>query len=713
MNHTDKHRIFNIRYDILICLFLIIAILVVYWQVRNHTFINLDDGSYILNNPHIRDGLNFEGIAWAFSFPGFDYWHPLTWLSHMLDCHLYGLSPGMHHQISLILHIVNSMLLFLVFKRMTGKLWRSAFVAVLFALHPLNVESVSWLAERKNVLSTLFWLLTMLSYIYYSKRPNFYRYLLILFVFVLGLMSKPMLVTLPFVLLMLDYWPLCRFKLVQSGDGNQETRKSIKASFQQPLVLRLVLEKLPLLSLSAVCIYLSSLSIQHLDIVISTVTVPMKHRIANALVSYVGYIKKMVWPHNLAVFYPYPQTFPLWQTVGAGLLLLCISFLVLRAVRSKPYLTVGWLWYIGTLVPAIGLVQAGLWPAMADRFAYVPLIGLFIVIAWGVPDLVVRWHYRKIKLATIAVALLAILMATTYLQVGYWRNSITLFKHTLDVTYNNHIAHHKLGEALAVQGKTAAAARHYTEALRIKPDFFATHLNLGIILRDEGKLNEAIGHISKAISQKPDYAEAHNELGIALSEQGSYDSAIKHYLKALRIKTDYTRAHNNIGIALSQQGNDKKAISHFYEAIRIDSSYSNAYFNLGKIFAYQGKIEEAIPYYRKAIHYSPNMAIALYDLSRIAASHNNEKFRNGEEAIELAERLCKITRYDQPLALDALAAAYAETGKFDEAVTITKKAIELALKKGSQKLALVLKKRLQLYQAGCPYRQIRAVEGNS
>jgi tetratricopeptide (TPR) repeat protein len=350
---------------------------------------------------------------------------------------------------------------------------------------------------------------------------------------------------------------------------------------------------------------------------------------------------------------------------------------------------------------------------MSDRFAYVPLIGLFIVIAWGVPDLVVRWHYREIKLATIIVALLAILMATTYLQVGYWKNSITLFKHALDVTYNNHIAHHKLGEALAVQGKTAAAARHYTEALRIKPDFFATHLNLGIILRSEGKLNEAIGHISKVISQKPDYAEAHNELGIALSEQGNYDSAIKHYLKALKIKTDYASAHNNIGIALSRQGNDKKAISHFYEALRIDSSYSNAYFNLGNIFASQEKIKEAILYYRKAIHYSPNMAIALYNLSWISASHINKKFRNGEEAIELAEKLCKITRYNQPLALDVLAAAYAETGKFNEAVVITKKAIELALKKGSQKLALVLKKRLQLYQAGRPYRQTHNKKGNS
>jgi tetratricopeptide (TPR) repeat protein len=604
------------------------------------------------------------------------------------------------------------MLLFLVFKRMTGKLWRSAFVAVLFALHPLNVESVAWLAERKNVLSTFFWLLTMLSYIYYSKRPNFNRYLLILFVFVLGLMSKPMLVTLPFVLLMLDYWPLCRFKLVQSGDGNQETRKSIKSSFQQPLVLRLVLEKIPLLSLSALCIYLSSLSVQRLGIVISTATVPMKHRIANALVSYVCYIKKMMWPNNLAAYYPYPQTLPLWQVAGAGLLLVCISFLVFRAVRSKPYLVVGWLWYIGTLVPAIGLVQAGLWPAMADRFAYVPLIGLFIVIAWGVPDLVVRWHYREIKLATIAVALLAILMATTYLQVGYWRNSITLFKHALDVTYNNHIAHHKLGEALAVQGKTAAAARHYTEALRIKPDFFATHLNLGIILRDEGKLNEAIDHFSRALHLKPDRAEAYFELGITLEKQGSFEAAIRHYLEVLQIKPDYAKAQNNLGVILSRQKKDKKAIFHFYEAIRIDPDYAEAYYNLGIVYAKQRNIEIAILHYKKALYLNPNMAQALYNLSWILASCEDERFRNGEEAVKLAEKLCKLALYNQPLALDALAAAYAETGRFDEAVTAAKKALGLAFEQGPNELVLALKKRLQLYQAGRPYRQTPSGESS-
>ncbi|MGD9106844.1 MAG: tetratricopeptide repeat protein, partial [Desulfobacterales bacterium] len=655
-------------------------------------------------NTHVREGLTLKGIKWAFSFPGYDYWHPLTWVSHMLDCHLYGLMPGMHHQINVILHILNSMLLFLVFKRMTGAVWKSAFVAALFAVHPLNVESVAWVAERKNVLSTFFWLLTMLIYSHYSQRPSFYKYLMIFFVFALGLMSKPMLATLPFVLLLLDYWPLRRFELGHSY-GYKNNQKSMRSGFRWPLFLRLILEKIPLLALSIAGIFLSSIALHRLGIVIPTASVPMKLRVANALVSYFSYINKMVWPHNLAVYYPYPKILPLWQVAGSGVLLIFISVMVFRTIRSKPYLTVGWLWYVGTLVPAIGLVQAGLWPAVADRFAYVPLIGLFLIIAWGVPDLAARWCYRKLKLAALAAALLVNFMVTTWIQVGYWRNSITLFKRTLDVTENNYIAHHKLGEALAAEDRIAAAIRHYSEALQIKSDFFASHLNLGIVLKREGKLDDAIRHFSKALRIKPDSAEAHNELGISLKEQVNFDGAIRHYHEALRIKSDYADAHNNIGVVLALQGNDEKAIYHFRESLRIDSKNSDAYFNLGKIYSLQGKIEDAIRYYREALHYNPNMIPALYNLSWITAIHEDEKFRDGEEAVKLAERLCKITEYNQPLALDALAAAYAETGRFDAAVLTVKRALELALQDGPKDLAQDLKKRLEGYQAGRPYRQ--------
>lgn len=701
---TDRKN-HKLRPDILVCLFLLIAILVVYWQIRNHALINFDDIPFILMNPHVRNGLSFKGIAWAFSFPGHDYWHPLTWLSHMLDCHLYGLKFGMHHQISLILHILNSILLFLAFKKMTGAVWKSAFIAVVFALHPINVESVAWLAERKNVLSLFFGLLTILAYIHYSKRPSVLKYLPMLFVYALGLMSKPMVATLPFALLLLDYWPLCRINLTHSVGNNQKPTEPNNTRFQKSRALHLVLEKIPMFMLSALCIFLSSLAVQRLGSVISTASVPMTLRIENALVSYISYIAKMIWPHNLAVYYPFPQTLPLWQVAGAGLLLVCISFLVLLKVRSKPYLAVGWFWYIGTLVPVVGLVQAGLWPAIADRFTYVPFIGLFIIIAWGVPDLFDQWHYREIKLSILAAAFFATLAATTYQQVGYWRNSITLFEHALDVTTNNYIAHQKLGEALKLQNKNAAAANHYLEALRIKPDMFATQLFLGMLLRDEGELNKAINHLSKALRLKPDRSEPYYELGVTLEKQGDFDGAIRHYLEALRIKPDLAKAQNNLGIILARQKKDKEAIFHFHEAIRIDSDYTDSYFNLAVMYANQKKIEKAIRYYKKALYLNPNMAQALYNLSWILISSEDKKFRNGEEAVKLTERLCKITQNHQWLALDALAAAYAETGRFDKAVSVAQKALELALKQGSNELVLGIKKRLILYQNGCPYRK--------
>ena len=653
MFNADNHP----RLKYIVCLFLVVTTLVAYWQLPTHDFLDFDDNWYITENTNVHEGLTHKSIAWAFSSPDFGYWHPLTWLSHILAFQLFGLKSGMHHLTNLFLHITNTLLLFLVLKRITGALWQSAFVATIFALHPLNVESVAWVSERKNVLSTFFWMLTILSYVRYTERPGFFRYILTLFVFVLGLMTKPMLVTLPFALLLLDYWPLCRFNLSQSGN---ETHKSNNTGFQGLLVLRLVLEKIPLLVFSAICVNLSSLSVQRLGIIISTASVPINLRIANALVSYVSYIKKMIWPNNLAVFYPYPDALPLWQVVISGLILIGISILVLWAVRSKPYLSIGWFWYMGTLVPVIGLVQVGLWPAIADRFAYVPLIGLFIVIAWGVPDLVVRWRHRKAGLAAIAATLFTILMATTWLQIQHWQNGVTLFTHNLNVTHNNSLAHNELGNALKQQGKFDKAMFHYYKALQINPC----------------------------------YAEAHNNLGFTLARQKDYQDAIYHYNEALRIKPTYTEAHNNLATALLYQGNDKEAIYHYYEALKSNPKYAGAYYNLGKIFANQGKTENAIFHFQKALQNDPDMTQALYNLSWIGATSEDDKFRNSIEAIKLAEKLCKLQNYSQPLSLDALAAAYAESGRFAEAVLTAQKGLELALRMGPKELALGLENRL-------------------
>ena len=659
------------RWKFIVSLFLVVMILTAYWQLPAHDFLEFDDNNHITQNAHVHNGITWESIAWAFSITDVAYWHPLTWVSHMLDYQLFGLKSGMHHLMNLFLHMASSLLLFLVLNRMTGALWQSAFVAAMFALHPLNVESVAWASERKNVLSTFFWMLTLMAYAAYAERPGINRYLLILLVFASGLMAKPMLVTLPLVFLLLDYWPLCRFNLERPDSGNQEGDTSLFAGFQRSPILRLLSEKIPLLILSAGCIYVSSLSMKHLGVVISTASVPMKLRIANALVSYLSYIQKMIWPFNLAVYYPYPQTLPWWQIAGSGFFLVCVSVTALYNVKRKPYLATGWFWYIGTLVPAIGLVQAGLWPAIADRFAYVPLIGLFMIVAWGVPEIIAKYHYKRIVLIIGAFVVLSAFMTCTWFQVRHWQNGVTLFTHNLNVTHNNSLAHYELGNALEQQGNFEKALLHYFKALAINPN----------------------------------YAEAHNHLGHNLARQKKYKDAIYHYNEALRIKPTYTEAHNNLGTVLAYQGNFKEAVYHFNKALESNPKYAGAYYNLGKLYANHGKIEKAILLYQKALKLNPENTQALYNLSWLTATHENEKFRNGEKAVELGEKLCKITQYNQPLALDALAAAYAETGRFDTAVLTAQRALKLAQVLGPQELALGLKKRLQLYKTERPFRQ--------
>ncbi len=615
----------NIRRDILVCLFLVLTTLAVYWQVGDHEFVNFDDDLYVTENYHVQRGLTLENINWAFSFTDKEktYWHPLTWLSHMLDCQLYGLSPGMHHLTNLVLHIVSTLLLFLVFNRMTGALWRSAFIAALFALHPLNVDSVAWVAERKNLLSTFFWMLTMLAYVRYTERPGIYRYLLTFLVFALGLLAKPMLVTLPLVLLLLDYWPLGRVRFGQSGGEGS-------------IAFRLILEKVPLLALSVVSIFLSSLSLHRAGAVVPMELVPMKLRIANALVSYIKYIGKMIWPENLAVLYPYPHMVPMWQTIGALLLLVCVSVLVVRMMRRMPCLVTGWLWYLGTLVPVIGLVQAGLWPAMADRFTYVPLIGLFVMIAWGVPELVAGWRYRDAGLAAIAAVLLSILMTTTWFQVQNWRNSIVLFKHTLNVTAGNSVVHNNLGEALACEGRMEEAVIHFAEALRIDPAYHKAHNNMGAALRHQGRIEEAITHFQEALRIKPAYAEAHNNLGVALTRRGRVEEAISHFREALRIKPDYADAHYNMGVVLLSRGKAKDAIFHFRQVLRIKPDYAKAHYGLGAVLLSRGMVEEAAAHFREVLRIKPgyagahnNLGVALMRQGMVeeAATHFREVLR--------------------------------------------------------------------------------------
>jgi len=573
-NSTHKDTLFGIRLDLLVCLLLGLITLAVYWQVTNHELTSFDDDLYVTDNHHVQAGLTLKSFAWSFSFKEKDrtYWHPLTWLSHILDCQLYGLNPGMHHLTNLIFHMASSIFLFLVLSRMTSALWRSAFVAALFALHPLNVDSVAWVAERKNVLSTFFWMLAMLAYAYYSERPGLYRYLLTFFSFALGLLAKPMLATLPFVLFLLDYWPLGRLR-----------------SPTIPSVFRLVLEKVPFFALSGVAIYLSASSLKDVASVIPMELRPMELRVANALVSYVSYIGKMIWPRDLAVHYPFPQMVPIWKAACAGLFLVLVSLVVLQAIKRKPYLSVGWLWFLGTLVPVIGLVQVGLWPAMADRWAYVPLIGLFIMIAWGVSDLVARWRHKETVLTSLSSAILLVLMTLSWTQVRYWKNSISLFEHALNVTTNNYVAHTHLGPALASQSKMNEAIRHYSEALRINPWEAKLHNNLAVALENQGRFAEAITHFSVALQIEPRYAKAHYNLGVVLVKQGRTAEAISRFSEALRINPEYADAHYNLGLAFANQGRLDEAIRHFSEALRVNPSFVQAHDNLKKALALREK----------------------------------------------------------------------------------------------------------------------------
>ena len=530
--------------EFIVCLLLIITTSVAYLPVRNYEFA-FDDGQYVVKNQYVRSGLNRKSIYWAFTTTYAANWHPLTWLSHMLDSELFGVNPGWHHLINILLHTANTLLLFFFLRTVTGALWRSGLVAVLFALHPLHVESVAWVAERKDVLSTFFWMLTMWGYVRYVRCPGVGRYVVVLLFFVMGLMAKPMLVTMPFVLLLLDYWPLCRLRFGQTGcDYNLPQRVSLP---------HLLWEKVPLLALAVGSSVITLIAQRSGGTLRTLQFIKPSVRIANASVSYVSYLKKMIWPSDLAVLYPYSKALAAWKVAGAVIFLVFISMLAIKALRQQPYFTVGWFWYLGTSVPVIGLVQVGS-QAMADRYTYVPLIGIFILIVWGTCELASNWPQRKIAFALIATTVVSSLLVTTRLQLSYWANNVTLFRHAVAVTANNYLAHNNLGVALSDKGKRGEAIAHYKEALAINPDYPDAHNNLGFELLTQGELDKAIFHFSQALLLKPDFMDAHNNLGVALIKMKKPEEAIYHLRQALRIEPDNVGVQYNLRKALQSVG---------------------------------------------------------------------------------------------------------------------------------------------------------------
>jgi tetratricopeptide (TPR) repeat protein len=864
-----------------ICIFLAAITWLVFGQAFRYEFVNYDDEVYITDNAAIRDGLSLKGIVWAFTHNVNLNWTPLAVISHMLDCQFYGTKAGWHHLTSILLHIATVIALFLVLKRLTGALWRSAFVAAVFAIHPLHVESVAWVAERRDVLCGLFFMLTIGAYARHVRKKSesnpalasglwSWSYGLVLFLFALALLSKPMAVTLPFVLLLLDYWPLQRI----SGSGGRFV--------SWPLIA----EKIPLLALCAAAC-LTTLFAQQ-----ETITsLPLPVRIGNALVSYVAYLGQMIYPVGLSIHYPHPGSgLAFWKIVAATILLLSISAAAVANWRKRPWFLVGWFWYLGMLVPVIGIVQVGS-QARADRYTYLPQIGLYLLLAWAVSESCAGWRHRRVVLGSLSAIISSVLIFCAHAQTSYWRNSETLWMHALDCTSDNAVAHSALGNALLEEGRADEAILHCQKALQLIPDYVDAHNDLGCALLEKervdeaieqfqkalqmeldqkavrknsgygllhkgsaaaennlgnallkkGRGDEAIAHFQKSLQTNPDYAEvhvnlgnallqkeqldealihfrkalelapadpevhfslgnalfqnkkvdeaivhfrkalelkphyspvynnlgnalllngrvdeaitcfqnglklkpndlethynfaaalmqkgnaeeaiphyqkvleinpefteAHFNLGNALLQKGKVDEAIDHYQKVLLSKPDLAEAHNNLGNALMQKGNVEEAIGSYKRVVQLKPEFVDAYNNLGNALLQKGNAEEAIAYFQKALELKPDDTGAQNNLAWVLATSPQASLRNGNKAVELAERANQRTGGENPNFLETLATAYAEAGRFNDAMQIARKAKKLALTTGQQSLVAQLEIESKLYEAGRPFHE--------
>jgi len=651
---------------VLICVFLAGATFGVYRQVLDNDFVNYDDPIYVTENKHLKKGLTWEGVAWAFTSERADNWHPLTWLSLMLDYELFGINAKGFHITNLVIHIVNTLLLFCFLKKVTGALWRSGFVAAVFALHPLHVQSVAWVAERKYVLSAMFWFLTMWAYVSYAKRGGVVRYVSALLLFTVGLLAKPMLVTLPFVLLLLDYWPLSRLRV--EGLSGADVERGDEAD-RCPGLLALLLEKVPFFVLAAVSSVVTVIVQQRGGAVIALEKLSLGVRIFNALVSYVMYIIKTFLPTRLAVYYPHPYPVPIWQVAGAILVLVLITVAVVFVRRR--YAVFGWLWYVGTLVPVIGLVQVGS-QARADRYMYIPMIGLLIMLGWGVGELAGRRVLRRVFVGLILGVCLLVLMVCTWLQVGYWQNSFTLLTHTICVTEGNFIAylnlgnfftkerkkageaipyyrraieihrkfvdaHYNLGVALGLERKYDEAIEEYYTVLRLREKHWQARLNLADALVKKGRLEEAINQYSRVAEINPNRVEVHNNFGLALVKRGDIDGAIKHYERSLEINPDSVEVLNNLGNAFVKQKRFDEAVLHLKKALSLDASFFKTYYNLGNALKQMGLIDEAVKYYGEAVQLRPDNADAHYRLGLVLGrlKEYDEAVMHYKKAIEL------------------------------------------------------------------------------
>jgi len=658
---------------IIIYLFLVAISLAVFGQTICYEFVNFDDDLYVYNAPAIRAGLTVKGLALAFTSPHARNWHPLTTISHMLDCQLYGLNAGGHHATNIVLHTIAVLLLFGVLRKSTGAVWKSAIVAALFAVHPLHVESVAWVSERKDVLSAVFFMLTLRAYLRYADAPSIGRYLLVAVMFAFGLMSKPMLVSTPIVLMLLDYWPLGR---IQNSKPRSQKSKVIT---RWSVIGGLLVEKVPLLAISAgSCVITFILQKRAIGAI---PPLPFLWRVQNAFVSYVIYAWKTLWPIDLAVFYPHPNdALAIWEILLAIGLLLAMTIAAIVFRRQRPYLFTGWCWYLGMLLPVIGLVQVGE-QGHADRYTYLPQIGLFVAVVWLAAELATGRRSRSRLAVTTAVAASVILALgwAAFIQTSYWRNSETLWTHALAVTSDNDVAHNNLGYLCVDRGELDKAISHFETAVRIRLSKRDPHYSVGS-------------------------AFVQMNLADALGRKGEPDEAMVHYEEAIKLQPNYADAYYNRGNILFAEGRIDDAIADWEKTLQIQPNDADAHTCLGNALLRRGSVKEAVAQYENAIALAPEDPHSRINIAWVLATAPDASIRDGIKAVEFAQQAMELSGGKDPQFLRTLAAAYAESGRFSEAITTAKQGIMIATMQGKSGLAHVLDEDVGLYRAHVPLR---------
>lgn len=684
----------------LISVILALGTLALYVPVLKFSYISFDDPQYVFANFHLSAGLNWKTLAWCFQSNYGSNWIPMVWFSYLVDYKLFGFNPAGYHATNVLLHAANAVLLFIVLKRTTGALWRSAMVAALFAWHPMHVESVAWIAERKDVLSTLFWLLTIWAYVNYAAKGCIDRYVLVVVLFTLGLMAKPMLVTLPFVLLLLDYWPLRRLK-TSSTDRVSAPLYSVKPW------TRLILEKVPLLALAGICSVVTVLAQSQAGAISTLGEIPMSARLITAIISYCRYMQKLLWPAHLSVIYPFRAVWPWVDLVVALLVLGAVSDRVFGWRKKYPYLLMGWLWFIGTLVPVIGLIQVGA-QSLADRYTYIPSIGLFIMVCWGAVDLLqfgagsrlVGWLFR---LAAVLVLVACGIMTGKQLQ--YWPNSGTLFAHALSIYPDDRLAlcHHAL--YLSEHDALPQAVAELKKDVKLYPADPVGYGFLGTVLHKTGDVDGAIQALQMALQFRPGDVNVRDDLGAFLQEKNRLDEAVAQLDAALQYDPNNPATHAILGKVLIQQGKLDEALAELSTAVTLNPQLYEAHYQLGVALGMQHKTTQAMAQYRIALKLAPDMPDALNNLAWILATNPDADIRNGAEAVQLASRACKLTGNAFPVMIGTLAAAYAEAGNFDAAIASAQKAHDLAVAKKREILAAKNSQLLELFRAHHPYHE--------